>query len=93
MRYVLFYESAQSFRETAPAHFAAHQARWQEFRERGELLLVGPFTDGSGAMGVFTTDAAAREFAAGDPFVQHGVVRGWYVREWLEALGDEPSGG
>jgi len=35
---------------------------------------------------VFTTRTAAEEFAAGDPFVLNGVVRNWYIREWLEAI-------
>ncbi len=52
----------------------------------GDLLAIGPFTDGASAMGVFTTKAAAEEFAGGDPFVRHGVVRSWSVREWNEAL-------
>jgi uncharacterized protein YciI len=29
---------------------------------------------------------AAEEFARNDPFVVHGVVRGWSIREWNEAL-------
>ena len=48
--------------------------------------MVGPFTDGSGAMGVFTTRDAAEEFAKSDPFVRHGVVTEWSVREWGEAI-------
>jgi uncharacterized protein len=86
MKYVLFYESADDVAATAPLHFAAHQARWQEFLDCGSLLLIGPFTDGTGAMAVFTTRAAAEEFAAGDPFVLNGVVRNWHIREWLEAI-------
>jgi len=86
MKYVLFYESAYDVAEKAPAHLAAHRARWHEFREAGSLLLIGPFTDRTGAMSVFTTRAAAEEFAAGDPFVLHGVIKSWYIREWLEAL-------
>ena len=31
---------------------------------------------------VFTTHEAAMDFASGDPFVQHGVVSAWQVREW-----------
>jgi uncharacterized protein len=38
-------------------------------------------------MSVFRTRQAAEEFAAGDPFVRHGVVRTWYVRGWNEILG------
>lgn len=37
-------------------------------------------------MGVFTTSAAAEEFAEGDPFVRHGVIRSWSIREWNEVL-------
>ena len=86
MKYVLCYESAEDVAEKAPLHFAAHRARWADFHDRGSLLAVGPFTDGAGAMGVFTTREAAEEFAAEDPFVVHGVVRGWTVREWNEVL-------
>jgi len=53
--------------------------------------MVGPFTDGGGAMAVFTTAGAAREFAEGDPFVTNGVVREWHVREWREAISDVVS--
>jgi len=86
MKYVLFYESGDRVAELGPVHFPAHRARWSDYAERGLLLAIGPFTDGTAAMGVFTTREAAEEFAAGDPFVQHEVVRGWSVREWNEAL-------
>ncbi len=86
MKYELFYESGERVAELAPVHFPAHRARWSDYAERGLLLAIGPFTDGAAAMGVFTTRESAEEFAAGDPFVQHGVVRGWSVREWNEAL-------
>jgi len=86
MKYVLFYESADDVADKAPVHFAAHQARWDEFREAGSLLLIGPFTDLSGAMGVFTSRASAEEFVAGDPFMLNGVMKDWYIREWMEAI-------
>ena len=86
MKYVLFYESAPDAAATAPLHFSAHKALWSEYAESGRLLLIGPFSDGSGAMAVFTTWGAAEEFAKHDPFVVYGVVRGWSVKEWHEAL-------
>ncbi len=91
MKYVLFYESADDVRTHAPAHFAAHQARCQDFHARGELLLVGTFAgpQRDGSMAVFRTREAAVEFASGDPFVLHGVVRGWRVVGWNEALAAE----
>ena len=88
MKYVLFYESTEDVAEKAPTHQAAHNAYWRPFRERGELLLIGPFGDPQtqGAMSVFTTREAAEEFARNDPFVVNGVVRSWEVREWDEAV-------
>jgi uncharacterized protein len=82
-RHVLFYESGDL--SLAAEHFPAHQARYTEFMDRGVLLALGPFTDGAGSMAVFTTREAAMEFATGDPFVEHGVVSGWQIREWREA--------
>ena len=55
---------------------------------RGELLMIGPFANPQeeGSMAIFTTREAAEEFVRGDPFVLHGVVRNWYIRDWIEAL-------
>ena len=79
-RYVLFYDSGDLSR--AAEHFPAHRARYTEFMDRGVLLALGPFTDRTGSIAVFTTHEAAMDFASGDPFVEHGVVSGWQVREW-----------
>ena len=80
LRYVLFYESGNL--SLAAENFPAHRARYEEFMRRGLLLSLGPFSDRSGSMAVFTTREAAEEFASGDPFVQHGVVSKWSIREW-----------
>jgi uncharacterized protein YciI len=79
-RYVLFYESGDL--SLAAEHFPAHKARYTEFMNRGVLLALGPFTDRGGSMAVFATHEAAMDFAAGDPFVEHGVVSAWQIREW-----------
>jgi uncharacterized protein YciI len=88
LKYVLFYESAEDVAEKAPAHAPAHREHWHPFRERGELLLIGPFGEPQkqGAMSVFNTREAAEEFAKTDPFVVNGVVRSWEIREWDEAV-------
>lgn len=89
-KHVLFYESSEDVLATAPRHFAAHRARYESFRDTGQPLLIGTFADAQrdGAMAIFATREAAREFAEGDPFVLNGVVRNWEVREWLEVLGE-----
>jgi uncharacterized protein len=88
MKYVLFYYSADDVRAKAPLHFPAHQARYEKFHVRGDLLMLGTFADPQrdGSMAVFRTRQAAEEFAGGDPFVLNGVVRSWQVREWNEVL-------
>jgi uncharacterized protein YciI len=64
-----------------------HVARLKEFHERGVLLMAGPFSNpAEGAMGLFTNREAAEEFIKGDPFVMHGVVSRWSLREWNEVL-------
>ena len=86
-RYVLFYESADNVISKAPAVYPAHVARLQEFKARGELLMVGTFADpqADGSMAIFNTRDSAEAFATGDPFVLQGVVRSWTVKEWLES--------
>ena len=88
MKYVLFYESPPDFMAKVPAHIDAHRSLWKEFRDAGTLLLVGPFTDSpaGSAMGVFRTREAAESFVAQDPFVRHGVVARYLIREWAEVL-------
>jgi uncharacterized protein len=88
MKYVLLYTSADNVAARAPAHFAGHKARLDEFHARGSLLQVGTFEDAQrdGSMAVFTTRDAAEEFARGDPFVLNGVVKEWEIRGWNEIL-------
>ncbi|MGH7271878.1 MAG: YciI family protein [Polyangiaceae bacterium] len=88
MKYVLFYESVEDFRSKVPAHIEAHRALWKQFRADGNLLMIGPFTDApaGGAMGIFTNRDAAERFVNVDPFVAHGLVARWTIREWNEAL-------
>ena len=92
MKFVVFYESGGDVAANAPAHFPAHKAWYENFHRRGELLMIGTFANRQdGAMGIFTSRAAAEEFVSGDPFVRHGVVSNWFIREWNEAL--FPAGG
>jgi uncharacterized protein YciI len=92
MKYVVLYEAGPDFRSQAMLHFPAHQALWHRFRAEGTLLMIGPFTDepAGGAMGIFTTRAAAEAFIAADPFVTHGVVARFTIREWNEVLSASP---
>ncbi|MDB5774238.1 MAG: hypothetical protein JWP38_371 [Herbaspirillum sp.] len=52
---ITLYEVAADGLAKAKDHFAAHRARLQEFHARGVLLMVGPFSDRTGAMGFSQT--------------------------------------
>ena len=93
MKAVALYEMTPDIMSQVSAHMSAHQERWQEFVQRGELLMIGPFANAQedGAMAIFATREAAEEFVRGDPFVLNGIVRNWYIRDWHEALVPEPS--
>jgi uncharacterized protein len=91
MKFVLLYESGDDVATNAPPHFPAHLERLREFHSRGELELVGTFEDpqSQGSMAIFRTRAGAEEFVAADPFVLNGVVRGYEIRGWNEALSEQ----
>jgi len=88
MKYILLYNSTPDFMEKVPAHVEAHRELWRVFHDDGRLLMVGPFNDPplGDLMGVFTTREAAEEFVRLDPFVAHGIVAQWTIREWNEVL-------
>lgn len=74
-KHLLFYESAEDVLATAPRHFAAHRARYESFRDTGQLLLIGTFADArrDGAMAIFATREAASSSTAN--LERHG--KGW----------------
>ena len=91
VKYVVLYEAVDdpAVLSIIPEHFPAHHEWYQGFHGRGELLMIGPFSDRrDGAMAIFATREAAERFVAGDPFVRAGIVRRWHIREWNEALVD-----
>lgn len=87
MKYVMFYELAEDGLSKAPMHFPAHHARLEAFHRDGTLLMAGPYgSPPLGALGIFTSMAAAEAFIAEDPFVLYGVVSRYSIHEWSEAL-------
>jgi hypothetical protein len=88
VKYVLTYHSADDFAARARELYPAHQARFRDFHARGLLLMIGTLAGepAGDAMAIFTTQEAAEDFAQADPFVLQGVVAGWSIRAWNEAL-------
>jgi uncharacterized protein YciI len=93
MKYLLTYESVPDSGPLSEKHVEAHLAYLKEFSERGVLLLIGPLQEPSNGDGlaVFSSQEAADEFVAGDPFVIHGVISNPQIRAWKEVLMPEPT--
>jgi len=93
MKYVMTYESVADFGPLAEQHFPAHLEYLQGFHARGLLLLMGPLQEpfNGDALAVFTSQEAAEEFVAGDPFVVNGVIESYKIRPWQEALAPEAA--
>ena len=69
---------------------SAHLEKAWAASERGELVLAGAFANPvDGAVLLFKGDspAVAENFAKADPYVTHGLVRAWRVREWTTVAG------
>lgn len=90
MHYLLMYNVVPDYLEKRAAHRDAHLALARAAADRGELVLGGAVDAGKGgALLLFKGDspAAAEAFAREDPYVKHGVVSEWLVREWTTVVG------
>ena len=66
-----------------------HLALAREAHERGELLMAGALPDPyDRALLVWTAPREVVErFAQQDPYVRHGLVEHWTIREWNVVVG------
>jgi uncharacterized protein YciI len=88
--FLLTYDVVDDYLERRSAHRAEHLALAQASTERGELRLGGALADpADGAVIVFQGPdrSVAERFALDDPYVRHGLVRRWTVREWTVVVG------
>lgn len=92
MHYLLFYDYVEDVLERRQPYRDEHLRRAREAHARGELLMAGAYAEPTdGALLVFRADtpAVAEAFAAGDPYVVHGIVRRWRVRPWQVPVGGD----
>ena len=89
MHLLLEYALADDYLERRAALRDDHLGLARAAHERGELVLAGALPDPyDRALLVWT---AAREvverFVQEDPYVQHGLVTSWTIREWNVVVG------
>ena len=92
MHYLLFYEAGEDYVSRRAAFRNEHLTLAWKAVDRGELVLGGALANpADGAVLLFKGDSpeAAKNFARVDPYVTNGVVKRWYVREWMTVAGKE----
>ena len=94
MHYFLCYDLAPDYLERRAEFRDAHlQLAWAA-QERGEIVIAGALGDPADmAVLMFQGDspAAAEAFARADPYVTHGLVTGYRVRQWNTVVGEHAS--
>lgn len=62
-------------------------------KERGQLAVSGPFTDGSGALIVYEAGSAeeAEKLLQGDPFHQNGIFLKYVLRPWNPVIANREA--
>lgn len=91
MHFLLFYDLAKDYLERRPLYRSEHLALAWQATERGELVLAGALMEPTDqAILLFQGDSAAvaEKFAADDPYVKHGLVVAWRVRQWTTVVGE-----
>ena len=90
MHYLLMYDLADNYLERRGEFRDAHLTLAWEAQERGEIVVAGALADPFDmAVLMFQGDspAAAEAFAKADPYVVHGLVTGYKVRQWNTVVG------
>jgi len=89
MYLLLEYALAEDYLERRAALRDEHLGLVRAAHERGEVVLAGALPDPyDRALLVWTAPRDVVErFAAADPYVVHGLVTGWTVREWNVVVG------
>jgi len=91
MHYLLFYEVGDDYVARRAQFRNEHLEKAWASSECGELVLGGALANPTdGAVLLFRGDSpeVAERFAQADPYVTNGIVRRWYVREWLTVAGE-----
>lgn len=92
MHYLLTYDLADDYLERRAEFRSAHLKLAWEAQARGELVLAGALADPADhAILMFKCESPepVQLFAATDPYVTHGLVKAFHVRQWNTVVGDD----
>lgn len=89
--YLLFYDVVPDYTKRREPLRAVHLQHAQKSVVAGHLVLAGALADPvDSAVLLFRADSVeiVRQFAEADPYVLHGIVTHWRVREWTTVVGE-----
>ncbi|MDQ1923712.1 YciI-like protein [Massilia pseudoviolaceinigra] len=92
MHYLLCYDLAPDYLERRGQYRNEHLKLAWEAQERGELIMGGAFSDPADmSVLMFQSDSpvVVEQFAKADPYLLHGVVTGYKVRQWNTVVGKD----
>jgi uncharacterized protein YciI len=90
MHYLMTYQLAADYLARRGEFRDEHLKLAWEAHERGEIVIAGAMADPvDTALLMFQGDspAAAQRFAQADPYVIHGLVTGYSIRQWNTVVG------
>ena len=91
MHYLLCYDLAADYLERRGEFRDEHLKLGWEAHQRGEIIVAGALADPADmAVLMFQGDSpeVAERFAKADPYVVHGLVTGYKVRQWNTVIGE-----
>ncbi|NMP30044.1 YciI family protein [Thalassotalea sp. M1531] len=90
MYFLLTYDVVPDYLSAREQYREQHIQLARTSAESGELCLGGALsnpTDSAVLLFKGTSEKVARDFALNDPYVIHGLVKHWTVREWNIVIG------
>jgi uncharacterized protein len=94
VHYLLIYDLSDDYLERRGPLRAEHIGLARKAAAQGDIVLAGALANpADSAVFLFTGDspAAAEAFAREDPYVLHGLVTKWRVREWTTVVGKDAA--
>ena len=85
MKYVVIGVSSGRSMDEIMEVYPRHKAIVDEFVDDGDVIGIGPFTDG-GNMAIFRSQEAAERFVTRDPFILEGLVASFEIRPWADSM-------
>jgi uncharacterized protein len=91
MHYLLMYELAADYLERRGEYRTEHLKLAWDAQQRGEIVIAGALSDPADmAVLMFQAESpdVVERFAKADPYVIHGLVTHYRIRQWNTVVGD-----